>query len=112
MNMEVLKCSKCGKEGRGENIGICGFVSNGNNCDKVICFDCGHGCVEECGAVRCCVEHAEKCRECGEAYSVRCGQCQRQMLNDKESKCIDCIDEMYPEFRNGGVFDYERVAEV
>jgi hypothetical protein len=114
---EVFKCSKCGKEGCEENIGICGFVSGGFSCDKFICFDCGYGCVEECDMVRCCFEHAEKCRECGCGDSVMCGQCQRQMYNDKESKCVDCLDdinEVYLEKlrKCEDKFDYERFEKI
>lgn len=109
----IFVCSSCGKEGCSDSVRTCGFSSEGAMCDRNICFDCGIGCIEECDSVRCCFEHAEKCRECGCADQVRCGQCQRQMENDKEPKCIDCISGFHLAKCRGDElkYDYEWISE-
>ncbi len=113
---KVFMCSKCKKEGCGENIKICGFGSYDSvGCDKLICFDCGYGCDDECDLVRCSFEHAERCRECGCAGSVRCGLCQRYRENNKEGPiCIDCINEFHPGNcrGDGGEYEFEWIEET
>jgi len=90
-------CSVCKKEGDEEDIKVCCYIFEGKACDKYVCLDCAFVCIEEdCDMVRCSFEHAEKCRECGRSGEVRCGRCQRQFENDKEAKCIDCINGFFP----------------
>ena len=114
---KVFECSVCKKEGCGVNIKMCGFISGEpgcTECDKFICFDCGYGCMEECDLVRCSFEHADKCQECGCSGMVRCGQCRRQIENDRGSICIDCINEIHPGTcrKDGDKYDYEWVEET
>ena len=94
---EVFECFKCQKKGCGENIRKCGFISDdGVSCDKHICFDCGEKCDDLCDLVRCSVDHAVRCQECGCTGPVRCEYCQSQ-YDDRGPICIDCINEFSPE---------------
>lgn len=113
----VFECSVCEKEGCGDSIKICGFISDGPGsvkCDKFICFDCGYSCMEDCGLVRCSLEHADKCQECGCSGMVRCGQCRRKIENDKGSICIDCINGFHPGkcMEDGDEYEYEWIEET
>ncbi len=109
---EVFECFKCKREGCGENIRLCGFDVS---CDKHICLDCGFRCDDRCDLVRCCFEHAEKCRECGCTGLVRCSQCQGDDYFCKRGPiCIDCINGFHPGKcrSDGDEYDYEWIDET
>ena len=103
-----LECFKCEMIGCEEMIKLCGMI----DCDRFICFNCGIKCIDDCDQVRCSIDHAEKCIECGCRGGTKCTNCQDQFTKEdgkRGAMCIYCINEISPDsIRN----KYEEKSEI